>query len=289
VKSANPNAFVLAEYYENPGEYLTGNQWDSVMNYTAFADPVSGLFTGMEKHSQNAFSEQKGDVKSFDELMGQKMAEFPYDALYSAMNELDNHDVSRFLTRTNGQTGDAERSGSQAADEKDSIDVLRQAAMFQFTWPGDPTIYYGDEAGVAGWTDPDDRRTYPWGHENKGLVSYYAALGKLHKDISSLATGSFKTLLVTPEQKVYSYGRWNTENKVATAYNFDEVPRVVQIPVWQLGAQDGDNWKTALRSGDDTSYSGDTLTVVKGEITVNLPAHTGVLLTSTEGVKQQKL
>ena len=77
------------------------------------------------------------------------------------MNELSNHDHSRFLTRTNHMTGRVEHLGHEAAESYTNSAILREAVVMQMTWPGAPTIYYGDEAGVCGFTDPDNRRTYP--------------------------------------------------------------------------------------------------------------------------------
>ncbi len=62
----------------------------------------------------------------------------------------------------------------------------------QMTWPGAPTLYYGDEAGVCGFTDPDNRRTYPWGNADYPLVDYHRDMIMVHKCSSALRRGSFK-------------------------------------------------------------------------------------------------
>ena len=59
---------------------------------------------------------------------------------------------------------------------------MREAVLIQMTWPGAPTIYYGDEAGLCGFTDPDNRRTYPWGREDQELIAYHKAAIKVHKE-----------------------------------------------------------------------------------------------------------
>mgnify|MGYP002224581700 FL=1 len=91
------------------------------------------------------------------------MASFQTSQLLCAMNELSNHDHSRFMTRTNEKVGRAATLGTAAAEEGIKPAVFREAVVVQMTWPGAPTIYYGDEAGLCGFTDPDNRRTYPWG------------------------------------------------------------------------------------------------------------------------------
>ena len=101
VKEANPEAVILAEHYGNPSAWLQGAEWDSIMNYDAFMEPVSWFLTGMEKHSDRAMPEKFGDGKLFFDTMRYNMVHLPENALDACMNQLSNHDHSRFLTRTN--------------------------------------------------------------------------------------------------------------------------------------------------------------------------------------------
>lgn len=91
------------------------------------------------------------------------MASMLTPSLQVAMNELSNHDHSRFLTRTNHKAGRVAQLGTEAAEKDVNKAILREAVIMQMTWIGAPTIYYGDEAGLCGFTDPDNRRTFPWG------------------------------------------------------------------------------------------------------------------------------
>lgn len=116
-----------------------------------FMEPVTWFLTGMEKHSDAAIPEREGDCEGFWRAIRRSMASFSYGSLHTAMNQLDNHDHSRFITRTNGRTGRLESAGSAAAGEGIRMGVYRQAIVMQFTWPGAPTLYYGDEtASPAG-------------------------------------------------------------------------------------------------------------------------------------------
>ncbi|MCL2236239.1 MAG: glycoside hydrolase family 13 protein, partial [Defluviitaleaceae bacterium] len=105
VRSANPNALILAEHYGDPAAWLTGDQWDTVMNYDGFMEPVSGFFTGMQKHSEKALPHLLGDAEAFRDAASRYMSKMPLGARETAMNQLSNHDHSRFLTRTNRQAG----------------------------------------------------------------------------------------------------------------------------------------------------------------------------------------
>lgn len=157
VKEANPNAIVLAEHYGDASAWLQGNEWDTIMNYDAFMEPLTWFLTGMEKHSDERKEEKEGDIRLFEESMKRGMSTMMTPSILCSMNELSNHDHSRFLTRTNHKAGRAEGLGTQAAEDDINKGVFREAVVVQMTWPGAPTIYYGDEAGLCGFTDPDNR------------------------------------------------------------------------------------------------------------------------------------
>ena len=109
------------------------------------------------------------------------MSEMPTASVQCAMNELSNHDHSRFMTRTNRRVGRLASAGAKAAEEGISYGIFRQGVVMQMTWPGAPTLYYGDEAGLCGFTDPDNRRTYPWGRENRDLINFYREMIQIHR------------------------------------------------------------------------------------------------------------
>ena len=105
VKSVNPEAIILAEHYGNPSPWLDGSQWDTVMNYDAFMEPVGWFLTGMEKHSDVYRGDLVGNGDAFFTAMTDFSARFTAPTAQVAMNELSNHDHSRFLTRTNRVVG----------------------------------------------------------------------------------------------------------------------------------------------------------------------------------------
>lgn len=237
VKEANPNAIILAEHYGDPGSWLTGDQWDTVMNYDAFMEPLTWFLTGMEKHSDEFRGDLLGNADCFRGAMDHHMTRFHTNSLQVAMNELSNHDHSRFLTRTNRKVGRTNTLGPEAANENVNKGVFREAVVMQMTWPGAPTIYYGDEAGVCGWTDPDNRRTYPWGHEDMELIRFHQDIIKIHKKSSALKTGSLK--MIYGSHKVLAYGRFDADEKYVICINNNYEDVEVDIPVWQLGIFNG--------------------------------------------------
>jgi alpha-glucosidase len=271
VKKANPNALILAEYYNDPGLYFDGKAWDSLQNYNAFLTPVSDFLTGMEVHSQSKDYQVLDNVSSFLSTMNNQMSLFPYPALYTAMNALDNHDISRFLTRTNGQIG-SDDLGNQPEQASQGVhpNVLEQGVTLDMTWPGDPTVYYGDEAGVAGWTDPDSRRTFPWGNENKALENFYHKIIGVHNEYSCFKTGSLVTFAPVGENRVLVYGRFDAKSGAVTVINTSDKPQTVVIPVWRLDAPTGTLWNivSSVQSGGTTS----SIKQAGREITIVVPA-----------------
>jgi alpha-glucosidase len=169
--------------------------------------------------------------------MEHHMTRFQTGSLQIAMNELSNHDHSRFLTRTNRKVGRIQSLGAAAANDNVQKGVFREAVLMQMTWPGAPTIYYGDEAGVCGWTDPDSRRTYPWGHEDHELIQFHRDIIKVHKQSEALKTGSLK--MIYGAHKLLVYGRFNAKEQYVICVNNNYEDTEVTLPVWQLGVMDG--------------------------------------------------
>ncbi len=237
VKEANPEAIILAEHYGDPESWLRGKEWDTVMNYDAFMEPVTWFLTGMEKHSDEFRGDLLGNADSFFAAMSHHMSRFPTQSLQVAMNELSNHDHSRFLTRTNRRVGRVASLGPEAANQNINKGTFREAVVIQMTWPGAPTIYYGDEAGLCGWTDPDNRRSYPWKHEDMELIEFHRDMIRIHKENKALIRGSYKALLGM--HKVIAYGRFLRENQIVVVINNNYEDMELEIPVWEIGVENG--------------------------------------------------
>ena len=242
VKKANPDALILAENYMNSARWLGGKEWDTIMNYEGFMDPVTWFLTGMEKHNDAFHPSYIGDPDRFWAAMKWKGQEdMPQAPLMCSMNQLSNHDHSRFLTRTGLKVGRVSLLGTQAAAEDVRESVYREAVVIQLTWPGAPTLYYGDEAGLCGFTDPDNRRTYPWGREDREMIRFHRELIKMHKEYSCLRNGSLIRLTDAPH--ILSYGRFDRESAVVVAVNNGNDPVKIRIPVVYAGVPADCNMK----------------------------------------------
>ncbi|MCD7854327.1 MAG: glycoside hydrolase family 13 protein [Clostridiales bacterium] len=270
VKKANPDAIILAENYGDSRAWLSGGEWDTIMNYDAFMEPVTWFLTGMEKHSEERIDRLYNNSMSFEGAMRYHSARMSWQSLSTSMNELSNHDHSRFLTRTNRKVGRLHSAGREAADTGTNKGIMKEAIALQMTFPGAPTVYYGDEAGLTGWTDPDNRRPYPWGKEDKEILSFYKKMIALHKKHECFKTGSLDYLFM--QYGIIAYGRFNKYESAVVFLNNNDHEMEIEIPVWRIGGLDGDTYNRVITS-DLRSHNEDLhhYKVKGGKIKVSLP------------------
>ena len=278
IKTGNPDALILAEHYGDPGDWIRdGDQWDTVMNYDAFMQPVTWFLTGMEKHSDEFREDLLGNAGAFFGAMTYNMSKFHVQSLQVAMNELSNHDHSRFLTRTNHRVGRTHTAGTESASEGINYGIMKEAVVIQMTWPGAPTIYYGDEVGVCGWTDPDNRRTFPWGSENIELLELHKELIALRNRKPVLKTGSIKFLYSGHE--VIGYGRFDEKDKMVILCNNSSEVKKIQVPVWEIGIENNENCYQIFRTTkEEMSIESKLVPLLDGEIEIELPPFSGTII-----------
>lgn len=180
IKAENSSAPIILEVWEDASNkqsygtrrrYLLGGQADSIMNYP-FADAIRDLI----KHH---------DGRGFIDRVMTIVENYPPHILNSLMTHLSTHDTERFITSVGGANLDgADRSRIACEPEltgealQNAVLMLKIAAIVQYSLPGVPTIYYGDEAGLQGYRDPFNRACYPWGNENRELIDFYKRLGE---------------------------------------------------------------------------------------------------------------
>ncbi|OON88064.1 alpha-glycosidase [Oribacterium sp. C9] len=256
VKEANPDAVILAEHYGDPFWWLQGDEWDTIMNYDAFMEPITWFLTGMEKHSDSRDDRLKGDGKRFFDSMTYHMSRMPEISVLCSMNQLSNHDHSRFMTRTSMKVGRIATCGSYEADQGINVALYRLGAMMQMTWPGAPTLYYGDEAGMTGWTEPDSRRPYPWGHEDLELIDFHHYLSEVHKRYDVFKYGSVMKLMAGYNYVVYARIYKNEVSIIVINCGEDEF--TLQLPVWRTGIKDNNQMIRVLLTERERYNAGQT-------------------------------
>ncbi len=229
VRAADPNAVVIGEVWEDGStkiaygvrrRHILGGHCDGLMNYP-FRNSLISFLLG-------------ADAACFRDAMETLRENYPPFAFASAMNFLGTHDTPRILTLLG--VGSDCRENTKAWRANFRMDAgqralalarLRLGALVLFAFPGAPTIYYGDEAGMEGFEDPFNRRTFPWGAEDKALTAWYAALGQARKSLLPLRRGDLRWLRA--EGRVLAFSRtWEGETVIA-AVNAGDAPE--QLPL----------------------------------------------------------
>ncbi|HET9105632.1 MAG TPA: alpha amylase N-terminal ig-like domain-containing protein [Steroidobacteraceae bacterium] len=252
VKSVNPDAEILGEYWGDASPWLDdGREWDSAMNYNGFTRPLSEWLCGQDQSGKSGSL----DETELDAWLHRTRADLPVNAQEVMTNELSTHDTVRFATRCGGDMA-----------------RMELALIFQFTYVGTPGIYYGDEYGMHGGNDPDDRRTFDWSKATTAnpVVALTRRLISIRQRYAALRTGSFMTLITDDTRHLYAFGRFDAANRLAVVLNDDATSHTVTIPVWQLSARNGTRLTNLL--------TGRRYTVTDGGVVVKVAARGGAIL-----------
>lgn len=192
VKAAKSDALIVGEVWENAAHYLGGDMLDSAMNYD------------FRRYCRRFFAEQTVDAETFDTNVSTLLLRYNENALFAQLNLLDSHDVSRFLSLCGGKT-----------------ERMELAVLLQMTFPGMPCVFYGDEKGLCGESEPEYRRPMAW-DASSPLEEVYRRMIALRKTHPALRYGSFHTELACGG--VYRYSRvWNS-TKITVAMNLGAEP-----------------------------------------------------------------
>lgn len=192
VKAAKSDALIVGEVWENAAHYLGGDMLDSAMNYD------------FRRYCRRFFAEQTVDAETFDTNVSTLLLRYNENALFAQLNLLDSHDVSRFLSLCGGKT-----------------ERMELAVLLQMTFPGMPCVFYGDEKGLCGESEPEYRRPMAW-DASSPLEEVYRRMIALRKTHPALRYGSFHTELACGG--VYRYSRvWNG-TKITVAMNLGAEP-----------------------------------------------------------------
>lgn len=193
VKADSNENFLLGEVWEDATNkisynarrrFLRGKQLDSVMNYP-FANAIINYLKG-------------GNSRDLIDTVLEILENYPPQAVKLLMNHIGTHDTQRILTALGNDGTDFSTDREWQSKQKLSpeqyekgIKLLKVAAVLQYTLPGVPSLYYGDEAGMEGYGDPFCRAAYPWGNENKELLSFYQKLGQFRRNYNAFKSGEF--------------------------------------------------------------------------------------------------
>lgn len=252
IKSVHPQAAIIGECWEEASPWTAaGDQWDAATNFEGFTKPVSRWITGQNyKGNYEPLS-----TSGLDRDLRFTRAKYPTNVQQSMSNHLSNHDTIRFARRAGGD-----------------IWKTYLALFLQMTYIGVPTIYYGDEYGMDGGADPDNRRPFDWSqtnHDNEA-ISLTKKLISIRSKYPALRTGSFLTLRADDSDGIFAFGRLDKSNAIVVILNNSLAEQKVKIPVRALELMDG------IRLTDE--ISGNMYQVQSGAILVRIPGHYGAIL-----------
>ncbi len=240
VRAEKPDGIVIGEVWEDGStkiaygvrrKHILGGHCDGLMNYP-LRSAILEFFQG-------------GGGEHFVEAMETLRENYPPFAFYSAMNSLGTHDTPRALTLLGAGGEFRDQSKEWRANfrlspkqRRRGKDLLRAASLLLFCFPGSPTIYYGDEAGMEGFEDPFNRRTYPWGHEDRELLDWFRALGALRRKHPALRRGDIRYL--AGEGPLLAFTRQSVNERLLCACNAGDDPEDLlleetRVPVTLLG------------------------------------------------------
>ena len=235
VKRASKENYLLGEVWEDAStkisygsrrRFLRGKQLDSVMNYP-FANAIIDFV-------------KNGNGQSLVNTVMNILENYPKPAVKLLMNHIGTHDTSRILTvlgsdYTPNSREEQSRTFLSEYQYKTAVNRLKLAAVLQYTLPGVPSLFYGDEAGIEGYGDPFCRATYPWGKENSELLNFYKTLGKFRRSNPAFKEGEF--VPVYSDDTAVAYIRTNGNNTVITAVNIGSDTVKIGVPK-EFGGQD---------------------------------------------------
>lgn len=217
IKSVNKDALVIGEVWEDAstkvsyGElrpYLLGDQLDGTMNYPFMKAIIAYV--------------RDGDEKFFKDTVQSILENYPKETVYCLMNSLGTHDTVRIINalsdvRAHGWSK-THKLGYKLPDSEyeKAKKKLYLASVLQFTLPGIPSIFYGDEAGLQGFDDPINRRPYPWGSEDKEILAHYKKLGRIRRENRAVFSGGFN---MRDENGLVAYERAGGDDEILIAVN----------------------------------------------------------------------
>ncbi len=278
VKAMNSDAVIVGEIWFDAVHYLMGDQYDSVMNYV-FRDAVAGFARGYLINRDNKAEKWDADFTAADatailEILRER---YPEEAFYAMMNLVGSHDTARILSYLDDVEDDRHQKDMANTfptyeNTSDRAKNLQYVVSFlQFTYAGAPTVYYGDEIGMVGADDPDDRRAFEWGKGNEELVTWYATLAAIRNQYSALRTGTVDAF--APSRDVMGYVRSDEADTLVVLANRAGIAADLVLSTEELGLA-ADVTVTDL-------ITGSTYTAVDGKLRVSVAAYRGVILTET--------
>lgn len=260
VKSENPDAYILGEVWEDASnkisygsrrKFLRGKQLDSVMNYP-FADAVINFI-------------ESGNSQDFVNVVQNIIENYPSESVACLMNHIGTHDTMRIITRLSAENPHIKDRNAQSKivlsqeQRNKGIKKVMIAAVLQYTLPGVPSLYYGDEIGLEGYGDPFCRGTFDWSKTKSELTEFYKKLGSLRRKTAAYIDGEFSPVFY--ENGVLIFERVTDNSRALTAVNCTDSEKIFNLPNFYKKSKSNFGFKTKDGNLILPPVSADILTV----------------------------
>jgi len=241
VRAINPEAYIVGELWHEADRWLQGDQFDASMNYV------------FRENVLNFFAYEKMAVDDLDRNLSNLRRRYHPEITQVMFNITGSHDVPRVLTEAGGNRNKA-----------------KLMSLFQLTYPGTPVVYYGDEIGMVGGKDPDNRGGFEWtaSRQDRDMHAHYKRLIALRNSSTALRTGEFRSILRHNHHRLFAYVREDAKSKVAVLLNAGSDSRTVALDL-SSAFEEGASIKEAL--------TGKTYKVQAGKVDVQLPGMSGAV------------
>ena len=223
VKTANPDAYIVGELWEEAHRWLAGDQFDASMNYMIAWSSMSffGAKTLRMSYQRQHYKLHPRNAVEFAVIMNHMHGLYDNEIVHAQLNLLDSHDTARALWVMNGDKS-----------------ALRLCVLLQMTLPGVPCIYYGDEIGMSAGDDPDCREAYPWDRpeqQDHDLLAFYQKATRLRLQHPVLSLGRFRGLYAGNE--VYGFARRHGEEEALVFFNAGQQPETISVEASKIDHQ----------------------------------------------------
>ena len=265
VKATNPDAYIVAEIWDEKPADLRGDMYDALMNYPLGAAITSFVGAGrldrrvLDQHFTIGSNVRDEDGPRFADRLTRALTLYEPDVTAVQLNLLDSHDTPRFLSMVGGDAAS-----------------LRLATLIQMTVPGAPTIYYGDEIGLTGELDPYSRGAFPWDHPDTwdvDLLAYVSGAAALRNAKPVLRHGTFE--VVTAEGQAIAYRRRLGDAEAVVTVNAGDAANLLYL---HLPGLEGRTLAPRRWSGSPAGHVSDTIPIIDGWAAIEVAPRDGVVL-----------
>lgn len=233
VKSVNPDAYIVGEIWTPDARWVGQDHFDGLMNYPlrdSLIEFINGSFL---------------KAGEFGDKLKELIDLYPRENAYTMYLTLGTHDTERILTRLD-----------------ENLDKVKLAFSFLFAFPGAPAIYYGDEVGMIGGKDPENRGAFPWdvADQRAELRAWVQTLITLRKQHTVMRRGDFQRILADDRRRLFAFSRSLGQSKILVVMNASPTRRSLRIDIGELGWSDGRIVRNLL-GREEYIVSGDSLNI----------------------------